>query len=191
MVKVAVFASGNGSNFENLVLQEKKQKNYEIKMLLTDKKNSYAVKRSENLGIKSYIVELKDFKNKDEYENKIIEILKDEDIDLIVLGGYMKIISPVLLKEYEGKIINIHPSYLPNYQGKDAIERCFLDKNKETGVTIHYVDQGVDTGKIIYQEKIEIERLESLESLEKKIHQLEYEIYPKILTRICSGGEIK
>lgn len=191
MVKVAVFASGNGSNFENLVLQEKKQKNYEIKMLLTDKKNSYAVKRSENLGIKSYIVELKDFKNKDEYENKIIEILKDEDIDLIVLGGYMKIISPVLLREYEGKIINIHPSYLPNYQGKDAIERCFLDKNKETGVTIHYVDQGVDTGKIIYQEKIEIERLESLESLEKKIHQLEYEIYPKILTRICSGGEIK
>ncbi|WP_297486957.1 phosphoribosylglycinamide formyltransferase [uncultured Cetobacterium sp.] len=192
MVNIGIFASGSGSNFENLVLalEDGRGEGYSVKFLFSDKKNSYALERAKKLGIERVCIELKDCLNKEEYEKKILEKLEKENVQLIVLAGYMKIISSALLQKYENRIINIHPSYLPNYQGKDAIKRAFLEKNKETGITIHYVDEGVDTGSIIYQEKIQIENIKTLKEVEEKIHQLEHEIYPKVLTRLCQG-EIK
>lgn len=192
MVNIGIFASGSGSNFENLVLalEDGRGEGYSVKFLFSDKKNAFALERAKKLGIENICIELKDCLNKEEYEKRILKKLEEENIELIVLAGYMKIISSTLLKKYENRIINIHPSYLPNYQGKDAIKRAFLEKNKETGVTIHFVDKGVDTGSIIYQEKLNIENIQTLEEIENKIHQLEYEIYPKVLTRLCQG-EIK
>lgn len=182
MVKVAVLASGNGSNFQNLV--EKSQgKNYLIKLLIVDKEDAYAIKRAKNLNIPCYIVIPKNFSNKSDYEKKIIEILKENRIELIALAGYMRIISLVLLKAYENKIINIHPSYLPNFPGKESIKDAFEEKTKNTGVTIHYVDEGIDSGKIIYQEKIKIEKNWDLKKLEEEIHKIEHKIYPIVLSK--------
>ncbi len=185
MVKVAVFASGNGSNFENLV--KKKREGLlkgDIVLLIVDKKEAYALKRAKKLGIESVFIDPKSFLSKEEYEKEIIATLKKKDIDFIALAGYMRIVGETLLKEYEGRIVNIHPSYLPELKGKDSIKRAFETKKDFTGVTIHFVDRGVDTGKIIYQEKLVIDKKWTLEELEKKIHELEYEIYPKGLNLI-------
>lgn len=187
MVRVAVFASGNGGNFQSIVETSRKDVNrsYNIELLIVDKKNAFAIERAKNLEVPYYVVSLKDFSSKKEYEEKIIEILKDNNIELIALAGYMKIVSETLLKAYENKIVNIHPAYLPNFPGKDGIGDAFRAGASETGVTIHYVDEGVDSGKIIYQEKLIIEKDWDIEKLEEEIHKIEHRIYPKVLEKLC------
>lgn len=191
MVRVAVFASGNGGNFESIVRTSREWKHSpcSIELLIVDKKNAYAIKRAENLGIPCYVVSLKECESKKEYEEKIIEILRKNNIEIIALAGYMKIISDVLLNAYRDKIINIHPAYLPNFPGKDGIGDAYRAGVKETGVTIHYVDEGVDSGKIIYQEKLMIDKEWSLEKLEEEIHKIEHRIYPMVLKQLCEKIE--
>lgn len=192
MVKLAIFASGNGGNFQRIVeaIRSGEAQGYEVKVLIVDKKEALAIKRAENLGIKYYFVNPKDFSSKREYEEKIIEILREKDIEYIALAGYMRIISNTLLNAYANRIINIHPSYLPNFPGKDGIGDAFESKAKETGVTIHYVDNGIDTGEIIYQEKLKIEKEWKLETLREKVHEVEHRIYPMVLTKLFKKGEI-
>lgn len=189
MVKIAVFASGNGGNFQSIVEKSKEDKfgNYSIELLVVDKENSYARKRAEKLGIPCYVIIPKEFSNKENYEKKIIEILKEKGIKLIALAGYMRIISSTLLKAYENKIVNIHPAYLPNFPGKDGIGDAFKAGVKETGVTIHYVDEGVDSGEIIYQEKLKIKDEWDIEKLEEEIHKIEHRIYPMILNKLSEN----
>lgn len=191
MVRVAVFASGNGGNFESIVKtgREWKDSPYSIELLIVDKKNAFAIKRAENLGIPCYVVSLKDCESKKEYEEKIVKILKDNKIELIALAGYMKIITDVLLNAYRDKIINIHPAYLPNFPGKDGIGDAFRAGASETGVTIHYVDEGVDSGEIIYQEKLIIDKSWDIEKLEEEIHKIEHRIYPMVLKQLCEKIE--
>ncbi len=187
MVKVAIFASGNGGNFESIVRQNRENANrtYEIKLLIVDKASAYAIERAKSLDIPYYVVELKSCSSKEEYENKIINILKENNIELVALAGYMKIVSQTLLNEYEGRIINIHPAYLPNFPGKDGIGDAYRAGAKETGVTIHYVDSGVDTGKIIYQEKLVIDESWTMDILAEEIHKIEHRIYPMVLNKLC------
>ena len=191
MVRVAVFASGNGGNFESLVKTSREWDNppCRIELLIVDKKNAFAIKRAENLGIPCYVVSLKECADKKEYEEKIIKILEDNNIELVALAGYMKIISEVLLNAYRNKIINIHPAYLPNFPGKDGIGDAFRAGASETGVTIHYVDEGVDSGEIIYQEKLIIDKSWDIEKLEEEIHKIEHRIYPMVLKQLCEKIE--
>lgn len=185
MVKIAVFASGNGSNFENLVLKMKDGLlKGDIVFLIVDKKNAFALERAKKLGIEAIFIDPKSFSSKEEYEKEIVSNLKERDIKFIALAGYMRIIGETLLKEYEGRIVNIHPSYLPELKGKDSIKRAFEAKKDFTGVTVHFVDSGVDTGKVIYQEKIVIDKKWSLEELEEEVHEREHKIYPKALNLI-------
>ena len=191
MVRVAVFASGNGGNFESLVRKCRESDNppCRIELFIVDKKNAFAVKRAENLGIPCYVVSLKECADKKEYEEKIIKILEDNNIELVALAGYKKIISEVLLNAYRNKIINIHPAYLPNFPGKDGIGDAFRAGASETGVTIHYVDEGVDSGEIIYQEKLIIDKSWDIEKLEEEIHKIEHRIYPMVLKQLCEKIE--
>ncbi len=191
MVNIAVFASGNGGNFQRIVEAQKtgEGKGYEVKLLIVDKKDAFAIERAKALNIPCYFINPKDFNTKMEFEEKIIEILKKEKVEYIVLAGYMRIISPVLLEEFFNKIINIHPAYLPEFPGKDGIGDAFKAGVTKTGVTIHYVDSGVDTGEIIYQERIKIEETWSLDDLKKAIHDVEHRIYPMILTKLFKKGE--
>ncbi len=191
MVKVAVFASGNGGNFESIVKTSRKDLNspYKVELLIVDKKNAFAIERAKRLDVPCYVISLKDFSSKKEYEEKIIEILKKEKIEIIALAGYMKIISDTLLNAYRDKIINIHPAYLPNFPGKDGIGDAFRAGVSETGVTIHYVDEGVDSGEIIYQEKLIIDKSWTQEKLEEEIHKIEHRIYPEVLKKLCQKIE--
>jgi phosphoribosylglycinamide formyltransferase-1 len=188
MVKVAVFASGTGSNFANLVnfANSNKDCNYYVQLLIVDKKEAKVIEKASNLNIETYYINPKDFENKAKYEEKILEILQFHKIELIALAGYMRILTDVILNNYTNKILNIHPSLLPDYPGRNSIHDAFINKATHTGVTIHYVDSGIDTGKIIAQERLEINPLWTIDELEKEIHKIEHTIYPLVLNKICT-----
>lgn len=187
MVNIAIFASGNGSNFENIIkaMQNGTLTNVACKILVVDKEHAYAIERAKKLHIPWFYVNPKAFDTKADYETCIMEKLKEHQIDLIVLAGYMRFIGTVLLEHYPNRIINLHPAYLPNFPGAHSIQDAYEAKATYTGVTVHYVDEGVDTGEIIHQEKIMIDPQWSLETLEEHVHAMEYEMFPKVIQMVA------
>jgi phosphoribosylglycinamide formyltransferase-1 len=183
--KIVVFASGSGSNFETIV-KKLHGDICEVVLLVCDKPGAYCLERAANLGIKTLQLTLKDFPSKVEYELEIIKHLKRIDPELIVLAGYMKLIGETLLNEYEGKIINIHPSLLPAFPGADGIGDAIRYGVKVMGVTIHYVDAGVDTGKIIDQDSFKRADNETDAESKDKIHAIEHELYPKVIEKLLT-----
>ena len=183
MKKIVVFASGSGSNFETIV-RKLHGKVCDVELLICDKPGAYCLRRAENLGIKTLQVKLKDFSTKACYENEIVKHLKKIDLDLIVLAGYMKLIDKTLLDEYEGKIINIHPSLLPAFPGADGIGDAIRYGVRVMGVTVHYVDAGMDTGKIIDQDSFKRVDGETDAESKEKIHAIEHELYPKVIEKL-------
>ncbi|KAF9404490.1 hypothetical protein HW555_014319 [Spodoptera exigua] len=123
------------------------------------------------------------------YEAEILHLMEEEQIDLVVLAGYMRIIGPTLLEMFSGKMINIHPSLLPDFPGLHGISDAFAANVAETGVTIHYIDDGIDTGPIIAQTKVKIEDYDTLESLEAKIHKIEHKLYPETLAKLIKNQQ--
>lgn len=186
MVNIAIFASGNGSNFENLIdkINDGSIKDTRCAILIVDKEHAYAIERAKRLGIPYRYVDPKGYGGKAGYETEIMKTLKENDVELIVLAGYMRFIGEVLLKNYSNRIINLHPAYLPAFPGAHSIQDAFEAKAEFTGVTVHYVDEGVDTGEIIYQEKIMIDPSWSLETLEEHVHALEYKLFPKVVAQL-------
>lgn len=188
-MKIAVFASGNGSNFE-AIAQAVKQGDIqgEIAVLFCDKKEAYVLERGKMHGIPCLSFSPKGFESKVTYEEKIKEKLAEYEVDLIVMAGYMRIVGETLLQAYPNKMINLHPSLLPSFPGLHGIKDAFEYGVKVTGITIHYIDAGVDTGPIIAQATTKILPTDTLASLEEKIHQLEHEWYPKVLAEIMQKG---
>lgn len=181
-MRVAILASGNGSNFEALAHQfQAGLLPGELAFVFSDHHNAYVLERARRLNIKAYSFEVKEFENKAAYEKALLQLLQEEEIDLIVLAGYMRIIGKTLLSHYSNRILNIHPSLLPSFPGLHGIKDAYEYGVKVTGVTVHLVDDGVDTGPIIAQEPVMILPDDSLESLEEKIHQTEHRLYPKVL----------
>lgn len=185
MKRLAVFASGNGTNFQAII---DKVNNGQLKilvpLLIVDKKNAYALERAKKANVDAYFINPKDYETKALYEEEIIKLLKKYDIDFIALAGYMRLIGDTLLNEYEGRIINIHPSLLPAFKGKDAIGQAFQYGVKIMGVTIHYVDKGMDSGKIIAQDSFKLMALDTLEDVEANIHAIEHRLYPEVLKNL-------
>ena len=178
MKRIAIFASGSGTNFEALVNET--YKNGEIVLLVCDKPNAYVIERAKNHNINYFIVELKKFENKEAYEKAIVDKLNEEKIDLVLLAGYMKIVDKTLLDAYEGRIVNIHPALLPSFKGAHGIKDAYDYGVKIMGVTIHYVNKEVDGGKIIAQDCFHLTN-ETLEEAEEKIHAIEHKLFPKTL----------
>lgn len=181
-MRVAILASGNGSNFEALAHQfQAGLLPGELAFVFSDHHNAYVLERARRLNIKAYSFEVKEFGNKAAYEEALLQLLQEQEIDLIVLAGYMRIIGQTLLSHYSNRILNIHPSLLPSFPGLHGIKDAYEYGVKVTGVTVHLVDDGVDTGPIIAQEPVMILPEDTLESLEEKIHQTEHRLYPKVL----------
>ena len=181
-MRVAILASGNGSNFEALDHQfQAGLLPGKLTFVFSDHHNAYVLERARRLNIKAYSFEVKEFENKAAYEKALLQLLQEQEIDLIVLAGYMRIIGKTLLSHYSNRILNIHPSLLPSFPGLRGIKDAYEYGVKVTGVTVHLVDDGVDTGPIIAQEPVMILPEDTLESLEEKIHQTEHRLYPKVL----------
>lgn len=181
-MRVAILASGNGSNFEALAHQfQAGLLPGELIFVFSDHHNAYVLERARRLNVRAFSFEVKEFANKAAYEEALLQLLQEQEIDLIVLAGYMRIIGKTLLSHYSNRILNIHPSLLPSFPGLHGIKDAYEYGVKVTGVTVHFVDDGVDTGPIIAQEPVMILPEDSLESLEEKIHQTEHRLYPKVL----------
>lgn len=181
-MRVAILASGNGSNFEALAHQfQAGLLPGELIFVFSDHHNAYVLERARRLNVRAFSFEVKEFANKVAYEEALLRLLQEQEIDLIVLAGYMRIIGKTLLSHYSNRILNIHPSLLPSFPGLHGIKDAYEYGVKVTGVTVHLVDDGVDTGPIIAQEPVMILPEDTLESLEEKIHQTEHRLYPKVL----------
>lgn len=186
-MKIAVLASGNGSNFEAIAQAVKNnQIAGEIVLLFTDKSKAFALERAKKFGITTESFSPKDFPSKKDYEARLCELLQEKKVDLVILAGYMRIMGEVVLQAFPNKIINIHPSLLPKFPGLHGIKDAFEAGVNETGVTVHYIDAGVDTGPIIAQETVKVDKTDTLESLEEKIHAVEHRLYPKVIAEIVN-----
>lgn len=189
-MKIAIFASGNGSNFQSIAEAiNNGQLASEIGFVFCDNSSAFVVERARKLNIPIIVFSPKEFRSKTAYEMEILKHLTENNIQLIVLAGYMRIVGSTLLETFKNRMINIHPSLLPQFPGRYGIKEAFEARVKETGVTIHYVDDGVDTGPIIKQEKVSINDNDTLEMVEAKIHQIEHRLYPEVLDKIISKNK--
>lgn len=171
MSGIVVLLSGSGTNLQAIIDAE-----LPVKYVLSDKPNAYGLTRAEKAGIPIEV-----WSNLKQLENNTSDICKRHKIDLIVLAGFMRLLSPGFVQRWESHIINIHPSILPEFKGAGAIKQALDAGISETGVTIHYVDKGMDTGSIIEQQRVPIYNNDSLEDLEQRIHEVEHKLYPRTI----------
>ena len=185
MKNIAVFASGSGTNFEAIVnaVENGLIKDARVLLMVCDKKDAFVITRAKNHNVEQFVFNAKDYKSKEEFETIIVNKLNELKIDLVCLAGYMRYIGKVLLDSYEGRIINIHPALLPSFKGAHGIEDAFNYGVKVFGVTVHYVDSGVDSGKIIMQRGFEYYG-NDIEELEAKIHSVEHVLYVEAINKV-------
>ena len=178
-LRIGVLASGEGTNFQELInLSENNNLDIEIKVLITNREEAGCLKRALKANIPSKLIKEKDFLNKELFESEIIKILSSFDVELVVMAGWMKIVSSFFVDKYKDKIINIHPSLLPAYKGSSAIKEALSNSSKITGCSVHFVENEVDSGSLIMQAALSVFENDNLESLTKRIQILEHKILP-------------
>ena len=182
--KTAVFISGRGSNLKALInFSIKKNSPISIELVISNNKTAKGLKYAKKSKIEKKII---NFKNKNFAEKKILKFLYKKKINFICLAGFMKILSSYFIKNFKGKIINIHPSLLPKYKGLNTHERVIKNNDIKSGCTVHYVSQKLDSGKIIMQKIVKITKKETVKSLKKKILKKEHTLYPESIKKIFS-----
>ncbi|MFA6599515.1 MAG: phosphoribosylglycinamide formyltransferase [Candidatus Omnitrophota bacterium] len=188
MKRLAFFVSGNGTNAQNLIRKILLGEILaEAALVISDNPGAGALEKARELGVEARVIDRKKYILKANFEADIIWHLEEKKIDLIILAGFMRILSGDFVARYHGRIINIHPAYLPHFPGAHAIQDAFEAKVTETGVTVHYVDAGVDTGPVILQRKVPVLPGDTLETLEARIHAVEYELYPEALKKVLTA----
>ena len=181
-IKTAVFISGTGSNLNNLIQFSKKKKSpIFIDLIISNNPKSKGLKFAKKFNIEKKIFY---FKRKTFDEKKLLNVLKDRKINLICLAGFMRILSKNFIKNFKGKILNIHPSLLPKYKGLNTHKRVLKNKEKYTGCTVHFVSPRLDNGKIIIQKKIKIKKNDTPKKLAKRVLIEEHKLYPKAILKI-------
>lgn len=188
MHTIAIFASGSGTNAQNIAEYFRDHKYIRIGLILSNKPDAYVLERAMNLNIPAITFNRKEF-----YESEtVLNILREEDVTFIVLAGFLWMIPDYLLKAYPNRIINIHPALLPKFGGKGMYgekvhEAVIQSGEKRTGISIHYVNEHYDEGEIIFQDSFEIQRGDTAERIAKKVHALEYEHFPKVIERVINN----
>lgn len=188
--RIAILASTRGTDLQAIIDEIKAGRlKAEIACVVSNKKNCMALERAKTHGIKTHFVDPKEL-SRIEFDREMVKILKAEKVELIVLVGYMRILTPYFVGEFKGKIINVHPALLPKFGGKDFYganvhEAVLAAGEKETGMTIHFVEEGVDTGKIILQKTCPVLPNDTPETLKERVQALEREWYPKVIQNIA------
>ncbi|OGX11131.1 MAG: phosphoribosylglycinamide formyltransferase [Omnitrophica bacterium RIFOXYB12_FULL_50_7] len=188
MKRIAFLVSGSGTNMENLI---KRIRSGEILadpvIAISNKPGVKALEKAAALGVKTIVIDHKTYAEREAFDKALGECLEKHKVDFVVLAGFMRVLTEGFVKKYYGRLINIHPAFLPAFPGAHAIKDAWDAKVKETGVTVHFVDSGVDTGPVILQRKVPVLSNDTLETLEARIHSLEYEIYPQALNLVVAG----
>lgn len=189
--KFAVFASGNGSNLQAIIEAIRAGDiTADLTLVFSNLRKARALERAREAGVETLCLVSKDYATPQSYERDIVIQLKDRDIDFIVLAGYMKIFTAYFIREFPNRILNIHPSLLPAFKGKQGIKDTFTYGTKIAGVTIHFVNDKMDAGPIIAQEAIKVQDDDTLKSLEEKIHKLEHKMYPAAI-QLYAGNRLR
>ena len=189
-VRLAIFASGTGSNYQAIDQAIKTgELDAEIVLLVSDQPGAKVIEKAAQNQLATFVFNAKDYQTKQAFETEIVSELQAHQVDWIVLAGFMRLIGPTLLKPYQRRIINIHPSILPAFPGLDAVGQALDAKVKITGTTIHYVDSGMDTGEIIAQEPVRVKPRMTREELQTAIQKIEHDLYPKIIQQLISKGD--
>lgn len=188
MINVGVLASGSGTNLQAIIdATEKGEISAKVVVVISDVENAYCLERAKKHNIPAIFVNRKNFSSKDDYEREILKYLKNYNVDLVVLAGYMRIVGKIIIDEYRNKIMNIHPALLPSFPGLEAWCQAIEYGVKISGATVHFVDEGMDTGPIILQEAVPVFDNDTPEILHKRIQQVEHKIYPKAIQLFAEG----
>ncbi len=183
--KVGILVSGNGSNLQAII--DEKIASCEIALVISNKPDVYAIKRAESNNIPVEIINNKNFETRQEFERQLIKSLDSRGIELIVLAGFMRVLTPLFVRHYKNRIINIHPALLPSFPGVDAAKQALEYGVKCSGCTVHFVDDGVDTGPIILQAIVSIEDSDTEQTLLERIHKEEHRVFPEAVRLFCEG----
>jgi len=183
--RIAIFASGSGSNAQKIMEHFKKHTDAEVAIVLTNNPEAYVLQRADNFEIPTHIFDKHEFYETDD----VLDLLKNLNIDLLVLAGFLWLVPDTILANYPKRIINIHPALLPKYGGKgmygDRVHKEVLaNGDEESGISIHYVNEDFDSGEIIYQARFKIEKNDDLELVKFKGQQLEHQYFPKIIEQV-------
>ena len=185
---IVILASGSGSNFQAIIdAVDCGDINARISALITNNPGAYALERAKGYGIPSFLIDPLKYSSREEYDDALLELLTGMDPGLIVLAGYMLLLGEQIVTKFKGRIINIHPALLPSFKGKHGIRDAFEFGVKVTGVTVHFVDEDMDSGEIITQEAVAVLDEDTLQMLEERIHMVEHRIYPQTIASLLDG----
>lgn len=195
MLKIAVLVSGGGTNLQAIIdkIAEGVITNTEIAVVISNNKNAYALERAKQAGVEAVCVSPKDYENREQFNQEFLKTLDSYQVDLVVLAGFLVVIPPAMIQKYESRIINIHPSLIPSfcgtgYYGLKVHEGALARGVKVTGATVHFVDEGTDTGPIILQKAVEVQNGDTPEILQRRVmEQAEWEILPRAIHLIANG----
>ncbi len=183
---IAVFISGRGSNLKSLLKYSKKKNSlFKIDLVISNNFNVKGLEIANKSKIKNYYVK---YSNERSFENRVLKLLNKNKIDLICLAGFMKILSKKFIKKFSKPIINIHPSLLPKYKGLNTHSRAIKNKDKYSGATVHIVNEKLDSGKIIIQDRVKILKSDKEKTLKKKVLKIEHRIYPKAIIKLLTNN---
>ena len=184
--KIAVLISGNGSNLQAIIDKFKRSELVEVCCVISNKEDAYGLKRASKEQINNHFLDHSRFNSRKDFERGLIEILEQYNPDLIVLAGFMRILSDLFVNKYIGRLINIHPSLLPKHKGLNTHEKVIKEKDEFHGVTVHFVDNTLDGGPICAQSSFRVET-QDINELQEEVHKLEHEIYPQVIEEIAKG----
>ena len=185
---IGVLASGSGTNLEAIARAiDDGEVPAKIVLVLSDNPDAFALERARKRGIPTRVVLLSDYPDRPSYDRAIVEALEEARVDLVVLAGYMKLAGPELVRAFSGRIMNIHPALLPSFPGTHGVRDALEHGARVSGVTVHFVDEGLDTGPIIVQEAVPVEEGDDEETLHDRIHRAEYRQYPKAIRLFAEG----
>ena len=187
-LKIAVLVSGRGSNLQAIIdAIESGNINGKIEVVISNKNDAYALERARKHNIEGVFIEPLSYKSKEDYDRAIIKILEDKNIELVCLAGFMRILTPYFVNKYRGRIMNIHPSLLPAFPGLEVQKKALDYGVKFTGATVHFVDDGVDSGPIIIQSVVPVLDIDTSETLSERILKEEHRIYPEAIKLFAEG----
>ena len=179
-MKAVILISGNGSNLQSIIDHADKI-DLQISAVISNRDNAFGLQRAQSANINTYFIDSKIFNSRDAFDNELISIIDKLDVELIILAGYMRILSPLFINHFSGKILNIHPSLLPKYPGLNTHQRAIDACDKEHGATVHFVTEKLDEGPIISQETVRVDTTDTEKSLAEKVLEREHILYPKVI----------
>lgn len=186
--RLGVVISGSGSNLQSII--DKLHwggDNIEVSLVISDNPGAYGLKRAEEAGIPTVVLPLEDFSDRAGHDLAMAAEMENHRVDLVVLAGYMRVVTPAFLGRFPGRVINLHPALLPSFPGATPIEDAMAYGVRVTGVTVHFVDEGVDTGPVILQQAVHINYNDTIEKLRERIHKVEHMLLPQAISLIAAG----